>query len=497
VPVSMPLSDLLRNIFPNGLESINIGDITQDSRLVREGSLFFAVPGLQQDGRIFIQDAISQKASAILYENSDGFHPGDPLKSKRTPLLGVAQLNNYIGLIASRFYQNPSHQMTIIGVTGTNGKTSITQFITQILNRLGQTCAVMGTLGDGFPPDLKITGFTTPDAIYLQKELAGCLSQGAQTMAMEVSSVSLVQQRVTGTEFDIAVFTNLTREHLNYHKTMEEYGAAKARLFQFPSLKTCIYNVDDDFGLELLSHCPRFAQALVYSTDPHLKIRCPAVIATEISHNSQGFHIQVNTPWGKGAINSTLIGQFNVSNLLAVLCVLGSLNIPLTEICPLLEQVKPPPGRMQTFGGTDGKPLAIVDYAHTPDALRRVLLSLREFKPRKIWCVFGCSGGRDHGKRPQMGTIAEAHADYCILTTSNSRNEKPSDIIEEIKAGMISPHLAHIELDRDTAIAHAINNAASEDIILISGKGHETVQIIGETAVPQSDIKTVQHLLES
>lgn len=494
--VAIPLVDLLQDFPQIQLHSsCMITSLTQDSRQICPGALFFAVPGLHQDGRDFIGPVLAQGASAILYENNDGFQPDEKFKAAGKILLGFSHLNDHIGIIAARFYHNPSQKMTMIGVTGTNGKTSITQFIAEILNKRGQTCAVVGSLGDGIPPKLKTTGFTTPDAISLQKDLARCLSQGSQAVAMEVTSHSLAQRRVAGIKFDVAVFTNLTRDHLNYHKTMQEYGAAKARLFQCPTLKTCIYNADDDFGLQLLSRHLRQAQALVYSINPNLRVDCAAVITGEIIRYSQGFRIHVRTPWGEGQFNTNLMCRFNASNLLAVLCVLGALNIPLVENLAMLEQLKPVIGRMQCFGGDSGKPLVVVDYAHTPDALKQVLLSLRERKPRKLWCVFGCDGNRDRGKRPQMGVIAEAHSDYNIITSTNPCDENPLNIIEEIKNGMRAPHLAHFELDRDTAIAHAINNAAQNDIVLVAGMGHETEQIYADGPVHQCDITTVQQLL--
>lgn len=472
-----------------------IEDITHDSRLVRPGILFLAIPGERQDGRDFIASALSCGASAVLYDNSDGYKPTPELQYKGVPILGLSQLNHHLGLIASRFYQNPSHKMTLIGVTGTNGKTSITQFIAQALNRDQQNCAVIGTLGKGFPPHLQKTGFTTPDGIILNKELAQLLAQGVKNVAMEVSSHSLSQHRVAGIQFDIAVFTNLTRDHLDYHKTMEEYGAAKARLFQFPELKHAIYNADDAFGLQLLSQHPHQAQKLIYSANPHLTLDCPAVIAEELHATLGGFFIKVRTPKGSLQFNSRLLGRFNVSNILAVLSVLISMDFSLQESMTALEGLQPVLGRMQSFGGAAGKPLVIVDYAHTPDALKQVLFTLREHKPHKLWCVFGCGGDRDRGKRPQMGAISAEYADFTVLTNDNPRSEDPQTILQEIQSGMASSRPIQIEPDRYHAIAYALNHAAAGDIVVIAGKGHETEQVIGTTVFPFSDVETVMDIL--
>jgi len=489
------LSNLIRDLVHYDGIDIEIQGITQDSRQVGAGVLFLALPGLRVDGRSFIAGAIEKGAGAVLYENGDGYELPQAFSSAKIPLIGVSDLSAKIGWIASRFYHHPSEKMTVIGVTGTNGKTSVTQFIAQALAAQQQQCAVIGTLGKGFLPHLQSTGFTTPDAIELQKDLAECVAQGADRVAMEVSSHSLSQSRVEGIDFDIAVFTNLTQDHLDYHITMDNYGAAKARLFQFPSITCAIYNGDDAFGLKLLAQHPSHAKALVYSTQPAMDVDCPAVIAEQITATAQGFIIDVKTPWGKGRIRSSLLGRFNISNLLAVLSVLGALKCPLTAIINALEQLQPVIGRMQSFGGAPGQPRVIVDYAHTPDALLQALTSLREHHPQKLWCVFGCGGDRDRGKRPQMGAIASQHSDYIVLTNDNPRSEPPEQIAAEIQAGISGNHSTHIELDRAAAIAYAIHSAGPDDIVLIAGKGHETEQILKTETIPFSDIKIVQRLL--
>jgi UDP-N-acetylmuramoyl-L-alanyl-D-glutamate--2,6-diaminopimelate ligase len=494
----IPLNNLIKDFSSIGVDpDCCIEAMTHDSRLVQPGTLFVAIPGLKQDGRHYISKALSQGARAVLYDTKGGFIPAKELQTSAIPLIGIDQLNEKLGLIASRFYQHPSQNMTVIGVTGTNGKTSISQFIAQALNRQHQNCAVIGTLGKGFLPYLEATGFTTPDPINLQKDLAHYSSQGARYVSMEVSSHSLEQKRVAGIKFDTAIFTNLTRDHLDYHQTMKQYGAAKARLFQLAELKNCIYNADDAFGLELLSQHPSWANRLIYSTNPNLKQDSPSVIAKEIRATKEGFQIKVCTPWGEAQIQSCLLGQFNISNLLAVLCVLGTLDFSLAEIVKALEELQPVAGRMQAFGGSLGKPLVIVDYAHTPDALKQVLSALREHHPRKLWSVFGCGGDRDRGKRPQMGAISAEYADCSVLTNDNPRSENPETIIQEIRAGISLAHPVKIELDRAAAIAYAIQHAGPDDIVLIAGKGHETEQIIGKTILPFSDATSVQNFLKT
>lgn len=493
----MYLSLLLQDFAKLDTKDIQVQSITHDSRKVVKGALFLAFPGLHVDGRNFISNAIAQGVAAVVYENSEGYQLPDEFKSIPIPLVGINQLSAKIGIIASRFYHDPTHQMTVIGVTGTNGKTSVSQFIAQALTSQHRRCAVIGTLGKGFLPTLESTGYTTPDAITLQKDLAECLAQKADSIAMEVSSHSLSQHRVDGTQFTIAVFTNLTQDHLDYHKTMSAYGAAKAQLFQFPSLKYAIYNADDTFGRELIAKHPAHAKALVYSLDPTLSVDCPAIIVENITPTASGFSVEVRTPWGKGRFQSTLPGRFNISNLLAVLAVLGALNIPLPSALAALEQLQPVTGRMQSFGGVEGKPQVVVDFAHTPDALLKVLASLREHCSQKLWCVFGCGGDRDRGKRPQMGAIAAQYSDYIVITNDNPRTESPEQIAAEIQAGIPPKHPVHLELDRVLAITYALRSAGPEDVILIAGKGHETEQIIGRESFHYSDIETVQKALKS
>ncbi len=488
------LADLLSGLVSlEQQQNVLVQNLSQDSRKVTADTLFLAFPGLRSDGRDFIATAVASGASAVLYETTGAFQP--PSLDK-IPLIGIQNLNAKAGMIASRFFGEPTQKMTLIGVTGTNGKTSISQFVAQALSLRGRKCAVIGTLGKGFLPDLQSTGYTTPDAIGLQQDLAECLAQGADSVSMEVSSHSLSQHRVAGVKFDIAVFTNLTRDHLDYHGDMAAYGAEKAKLFQMPTLKYAIYNADDPFGLQLISQNPARVQAVAYSLQPQKNIHCPMIMAREITPTAQGFHLQLQTPWGQGGLNTQLLGHFNLSNLLAVIGVLVSLEIPFEACLQLVEQLQPVCGRMQRFGGQNGFPKIIVDYAHTPDALLQVLKALRAHQPEKLWCVFGCGGDRDRGKRPQMGSIAAEFSDVIVLTNDNPRSEDPKNIAAEIQAGIAENAPLKIELDRTKAIEYAIRSAGSDDIILIAGKGHENQQIIGDKIYPYSDILTVQKILK-
>ena len=492
----MRLSNLLQNIFSVDADrDVWIEGITQDSRHVRPGDLFLAYPGLHKDGRIFIPQAIAKGAAAVLYENINSYEFSKE-ENFTIPLLDVKRLDEQVGIIASRFYHHPSAQMTTIGVTGTNGKTSVTQFVAQALNYQQRCCAVIGTLGTGLLPNLQSNGYTTPHAVELQRNLSMCLKQGADSIAMEVSSHSLSEHRVDGTEFKIAVFTNLTQDHLDFHGNMREYGAAKARLFQFPSLRYAIFNGDDIFGQQLAREQSNRVNSIFYTIQPKSVLEGPTVVMAEkIRPLEQGFHVLVNTPWGRGEFTTSLLGEFNISNLLAVLSTLGALEVPLADSLDALSRLQSISGRMQCFGG-GSHPRVVVDYAHTPDALQQVLCALREHRPRRLWCIFGCGGNRDRGKRSQMGRIAEQYSDQIILTNDNPRDESPLKIINDIKEGLHYPERPYVELDRAAAIAYAIQEALVGDIILIAGKGHETKQTIGDQVLDFNDSQQIQNLLK-
>jgi UDP-N-acetylmuramyl-tripeptide synthetase len=461
--------------------------VTADSRQVVPGALFLAYPGVHSDGRRYIGQAVAAGASAVLWE-SQGFAWDAAIKVAN---LGVSQLKNQVAEIAAEFYQYPSRKLDVIGVTGTNGKTSVSQWIAQAMQALGEKTAVIGTIGSGFADvsgnGLVETNNTTPDAILLQKMLADYASQGAVAVAMEVSSHGLDQGRVNAIEFDFAVFTNLTRDHLDYHETMDAYASAKRKLFDWPSLRTAVVNVDDDFGKEMAESLRVSSKSIVTYGLVQGDVR-----ADKLTLSANGISMKVITPQGVAVLSAPVLGRFNAYNLLAVLATLLARQVPLGDAISAIAQIKPVDGRMQQFGGKD-KPLVVVDYAHTPDALENVLVSLREQTQGKLICVFGCGGDRDAGKRPLMGSIAEKYAHHVVVTSDNPRNENPALIIEQIVNGMTV--LPSIAPDRAVAIQQAIKFANKDDVVLLAGKGHEEYQEIGGLRTPFSDIAVAQSAL--
>jgi UDP-N-acetylmuramoyl-L-alanyl-D-glutamate--2,6-diaminopimelate ligase len=350
---------------------------------------------------------------------------------------------------------------------------------------------VIGTLGYGFLPDLTPLINTTPDALMLQQILAQMRDQGANSVEMEVSSHGLHQERVTGIQFDIAILTNLTRDHLDYHGDMDSYKEQKRRLFSMPGLKNTVINADDQFGREIIHSLKGSVPVIAYGLGSDTDLGCPQIIAQNIRQNAKGFRAKIVSPWGSGELQSQLLGRFNISNVLAVFAVLMLKGISFEMALEALSQTQNVMGRMQAYGG-DKQALVVVDYAHTPDALQQALQALKPHTQGKLWCVFGCGGDRDRGKRPEMGQVAERYSDQLILTNDNPRHESPQLIIDEIKSGLICPWAVEVELDRGAAIAHAIDCAEPGDVVLIAGKGHEPYQIIGDEKFPFSDIERVQ-----
>jgi UDP-N-acetylmuramoyl-L-alanyl-D-glutamate--2,6-diaminopimelate ligase len=465
-----------------GVANREVRGLQTDSRRVQPGDLFLALPGMVADGRDYIGDAVASGAGAIAYETDDGYLlPGAPV-----PAFGVSSLRHKIGVIADRFYGAPSRRLVVVGVTGTNGKTTCTQLLAQALDQPPRRCAVIGTLGGGFPGALNASIHTTPDAVTVQRLLADFLEQGAAHVAMEVSSHALEQGRVNGVRFHVAVFTNLTRDHLDYHGDMTAYGLAKAKLFAHEGLKYAVINHDDDFGRCLLADVGAPVTCLSYG------IEGGDVRAREVRPSPEGLWLRIQTPYGETELRSPLIGHFNVYNLLAVLATLLALGMELRDAAARLARAQAPAGRAERFGGARGLPLVVVDYAHTPDALEKILAALREHARGKLWCVFGCGGDRDRGKRPMMGGIAERLADVVLLTDDNPRHESGDAIIADIAGGMrAAPRIIR---DRRNAIATAIQGATEGDIVLIAGKGHEDYQQVGDERRPYSDRETVREL---
>jgi UDP-N-acetylmuramoyl-L-alanyl-D-glutamate--2,6-diaminopimelate ligase len=493
----LTLSALLQGITEVKSEADRtITGMSLDSREIQPGDLFLACTGLSVDGAKFIDAAISNGAVAVLWEIQAGIQSipltyRSKLNGDAVPVIAVTDLSQQAGILADRFYGQPSRALFVSGVTGTNGKTSVSQFLAHSQN-VDAPAGVIGTLGHGLYQHLEMGRLTTPDAVTVHRWLAELREQGATSVAMEVSSHALHQGRVNGVLFDCAVFTNLSRDHLDYHGDMQSYAEAKSGLFMMPGLRYAVINSDDSTGRELLAGLPKTLSVQRYGLEAEHQ---PDVLGKCLSLSSDGVEVEVVTPQGKGRFHSRLLGRFNISNLLAVLAVLLLSGIPLQGALARLATVKPLAGRMETFGG-DNKPLVVVDYAHTPDALEQVLTALREHTEGKIWCVFGCGGDRDVGKRPLMGAIAETQADEVILTNDNPRSEDPAQILADIQHGMAKPAQIHTQPDRRQAIAMAISQARSGDVVLVAGKGHETWQQIGEEKIPFSDIDEVESQLD-
>ncbi len=476
------IKTVVKDFASTELPEINVTGLALDSRAVSPGNLFVATKGAHFDAHDFIQDAIKNGAVGVLSETAF---------SASVPVIVVPQLTQHLGEIASRFYDNPSAKMDIIGVTGTNGKTSCTHFIAQALAQAGQRCGVIGTLGSGLWPNLVSSSYTTPDAIACHKTLAELFNAGAQKIAMEVSSHGLDQHRIAGVEFDTAIFTNLSRDHLDYHLNMENYAKAKAKLFSWPGLKHAIINIDDVVGEDLAAAHINDYPIYTYSISGKTLAGAQSVLASKIHLNGRDMSAHVVTPWGEGTLRADLLGKFNLSNCLAVITTLCIYGISLENALAYLKNVQHVPGRMHAFGG--GKlPLVVVDFAHTPDALEQALRALREHTRGKLWCVFGCGGNRDSGKRPIMGQVAERFSDQIVITSDNPRDEDPQAIVNQIKEGLLCAWAAEIELDRSAAIAHAIDCAQAGDVVLVAGKGHEAYQIVGPEKIPFNDIEQVQ-----
>ncbi len=461
--------------------------LTGDSRRVQPGDVFVAFPGAHVDGRDFIAQALANGAAAVIAEQ------GPRVGAAGTPIVEVAGLAALCGEIAHLVYGRPSERLWLAGVTGTNGKTSVSQWIAQAMEAMGRRCAVIGTLGNGFAGALAESPNTTPDAITLHAALAGFLQRGAQACAMEVSSIGLDQGRINGAAIDVAVFTNLTRDHLEYHGSMEAYAAAKEKLFTRPGLGAAVINLDDAFGRELARRLKGRLPTLGYTLGGAAAETDELLCAESLRLGAAGIEFEL-----KGAtISAPVVGRFNASNLLAVAGALLSRGEGLDAVAAALRGLRPPPGRMQALGG-HGEPLIVVDYAHTPDALEKALGVLRETaaaRGGKLACVFGCGGERDPGKRPQMGAVAEALADAVLVTSDNPRGEDPEAIIAAILGGMKSR--PRVEADRARAVAAAVAEADVADVILLAGKGHEPYQEIAGVRHAYSDLEAAKSALEA
>jgi len=474
------------------VRQLGVRRLAVNSKAVKPGDTFVAYPGESRDGRDYIPQAIANGATSVLWD-ADQYAWN---ARWRVPNLGIAQLRRQAGVIASEIYGNPGAQLWTVGVTGTNGKTSCSQWIAQSLTRARRKCAVIGTLGSGFSGRLDASINTTPDAVTLHARMRTLKRAGAQAVCMEVSSHGLAQDRLSGVSFDVALLTNLTRDHLDFHGTMRHYKAAKTRLFRWPTLGYAVLNQDDAFGREL-AQCWKHKRAKVlgYGFQPRsLRGRVPCVEGRNLRLGLNGVSFDIRSPWGAATLQSPLIGAFNATNLLGSLAALLASDVGLDQSIAALEKAVPVPGRMERYGGGRA-PLVIVDYAHTPDALEKVLGSLRAVAAdhARLICVFGCGGDRDRGKRPLMGATASRLADRVIITSDNPRNEDPRAIIADIAEGVSG---AHEQIaDRRLAVKRALAEARRGDIVLIAGKGHERYQEIRGVRQRYSDATVVRAAL--
>jgi UDP-N-acetylmuramoyl-L-alanyl-D-glutamate--2,6-diaminopimelate ligase len=481
----MKLSDLLRPWVTTSFSDCEISGLCNDSRKVTPGALFIAYPGAAADGRLYAEQARVAGAVAIAYEPesfqlSHAF-PGD------IPCVPVPQLGQKLAAIASRFYQHPTRSLSVTGVTGTNGKTTIAYQLAQAYDLLGQRAAYIGTLGQGDVQALQPLLNTTPDALCLQQSLHDYQQNGIKQVCMEVSSHALSQHRVDEIDFTTAIFTNLSHEHLDYHHTMQAYADAKAELFAMPTLKWAIINHDDAYGQQMAERINSSCQKLTYGLQDGSDVRA---VNWEISMT--GSQLDVVSPWGQHEVHVNVLGAFNIYNSLAVFASLLAHGIAASDAVNVMKKLQAAPGRMEVVAQ---KPCVIVDYAHTPDALENALATLQQLKKGRLGVVFGCGGDRDKTKRPMMGKIAGEHADFVIITSDNPRTEEPSVIVEEVAAGLDSKVEAVKIIDRQEAIKQALKMADDQDIILIAGKGHEAYQQIGKERFAFSDQDIVRQLL--
>ena len=471
-----------------------ITGVQMDSRLLREGDLFIACFGRNHDARNYIESAIELGVAAVLFESGGGWQGIS--SDSAIPIIEVDNLWGKISEIAARFYARPSSKLSVFGITGTNGKTSCSQFIAQVLTALDYRCGIIGTLGYGVYGDLEETQLTTPDAVFTQMALAEMLQDHVDPVVMEVSSVGLHQKRVDAVCFDTAIFTNLTRDHLDYHDSMEDYAESKKTLFTMDGLKHAVINLDDPYALKFINAISSDVEIVTYSLENPIA----TFHASDLALTRQGFEATIVTPLGSGRISGKLLGYFNFSNVLATIATLyvyltHQRQLCIETLCAEASRLKPVTGRMEIVGRSSDI-TAVVDYAHTPDGLRSALTALRDHFDGEIWCVFGCGGNRDKGKRPMMGEIAELIADRLIIADDNPRNEEGDEIVQHILSGISNRGAVTVQRDRAKAISYAIENAAAGDVVLVAGKGHETYQDIGGNRMMFSDSSQVRLALQ-
>ena len=486
---------MLNSLLPDHhLPAISVSGIAYDSRKVKSGDLFLATRGDQVDGRQFVNN-VAGTAAAVLCES--------PYQSVCGNDFEVRDLSAHKGMIASRFYQEPSKSLKVIAVTGTNGKTSVSHYVAQALSLLQQPCGVVGTLGAGLNSDLEDVGMTTPDAVDLQRMLFEMRGKGADAVCLEASSHGLVQGRLNGTRIETAIFTNISRDHLDYHSDFDHYKEAKKQLFEWPDLKHAVINLDDEFGEVLANEMIARLEIPSRKMDEQsvgcgtgcitfsLKRPDADVYCDSIEYKSTGVAALIIYQGHALPLESKLLGGFNLSNLLAVVSTLLVEGVPFAQAILTVSQLNNVKGRMDLLA-CEGKPTVVIDYAHTPDALEKALLATRQHADGAVYCVMGCGGDRDKGKRPQMGAVAVRIADHAFVTSDNPRTENPAEIVEDIVAGIAGNNRITVEVDRATAIVQALKKAKPADLVLIAGKGHEPYQEVNGQKLPYSDYAVVE-----
>ncbi|WGO97713.1 UDP-N-acetylmuramoyl-L-alanyl-D-glutamate--2,6-diaminopimelate ligase [Saccharophagus degradans] len=479
--------------------NIKVSGVSLDNRTLSAGSVFIAVPGDKVDGRAFIEKCDSATAAVLAEADTFGVDLAGAV-----PVVHIPQLKQKISRVAANFYGHPSRSLTIIGITGTNGKTTCAYLLAQLLSKLQFSCGMVGTLGfakfdeNGAPVNLTDTGLTTPSALDCQKILAE-LQQQVGAVAMEVSSHGLAQGRVADVDFNGAIFTNLSRDHLDYHASLEEYAATKAELFEREELSFVVINADDAVGVNILTNgvAPQ-AIAYSYSLGGEQALVAQSentVVAHSIEWGSSQTVAQLHTPWGAAELATVLVGRYNLSNVLAVLTTACALGYPLVDVVAQVKTLQAAPGRLQRVNSSE-QPLAVfVDYAHTPDALEKVLSEVAAYTQGKLWVVIGCGGNRDVGKRPLMAEVAERLANCVVLTSDNPRDENPELILKDMLAGLKNKDAAMVIADRKNAIEYAVANAAENDAIVIAGKGHENYQLVKGEKLPFDDALIAKEFL--
>ena len=484
---------------------INIKSLVQDHRKARSGDLFLAYQGYHTHGLLYAAEAVAKGVSVVLWDGKVGVDNdrGNEILnsiSSKVLCLPCENLKYKVGPIASRYYEQPSLSLNTIGVTGTDGKTSVSHYLAQCLDAYDVHCGVLGTLGNGFINDLHPTGLTTVDALLVQKTLADIKRAGARHVVMEVSSHGLDQGRVNGVAFTTAVFTNMGRDHLDYHGTVANYANAKKRLFYTPGLASAVINLDDEFGRELAREVREHVCVWGYSLNQDVSAYedCADyfVNVLDMQPFERGYHLSVVTPKGRGHFDIPLLGRFNVANALAVLSTLLVSHFTFEDAIRSLSAVRSVDGRVEIIS-EENRPVVVVDYAHTEQGLSAVCQSVREHFKGKLWCVFGCGGDRDRSKRPLMAKAAEKYADRIIVTTDNPRHEDPQAIIDEVMTGFSSLDKVEAVLDRRQAIDIAVSNAQPGDVVLLAGKGHETSQIVGDVHIAFDDRRVAREMLAS